>query len=100
MAQMKTFFITLLFAVLSVTSFGQAAIVQFKTSKPYNILHFIETASGQGIHSTTFRKYIDSVSGNHAAFRTLLTDFSTINLNYPYKLEELPAKPATVPHHV
>jgi hypothetical protein len=91
MAQMKTFFITLLFAVLSVTSFGQADIVQFKTSKPYNILHFIETASGQGIHSTTFRKYIDSVSGNHAAFRTLLTDFSTINLNYPYKLEELPA---------
>jgi hypothetical protein len=71
MAVLKPFLNTFLFTALYIVSFGQADIVQFKTSKPYNILHFIETASGQGIYSTTFRKYIDSLSVNNAAFRTL-----------------------------
>ncbi|MCG2617081.1 hypothetical protein LZZ85_22485 [Terrimonas sp. NA20] len=72
-------------------SFSQS-IVRFKSSKPYAVLSFVETASGQEVHSSTFKRYIDtSALKNDTAFSSLLNDFGRINLSYNYSREEYPA---------
>ncbi|MET0464509.1 MAG: hypothetical protein ABW007_15190 [Chitinophagaceae bacterium] len=72
-------------------SFSQS-IVRFKSSKPYSVLSFIETASGVEVHSSTFKHYIDSsISATDTVFNALLRDFGKVNLSYNYKREDYPA---------
>jgi hypothetical protein len=89
---MKFFILSLLLLSLSChISFSQS-VIRFKSGKPYAILSFIETASGQQAHSSTFKRYIDTtIARDDSAFASLLRDFSVINLSHNYNREEYPS---------
>jgi hypothetical protein len=68
-------------------------ILEFKISKPYCLLNFLETAAGQGSRSQTLKQHIDKKkTDNDSLFQKILRDFSGINLDYAWKREEFPAR--------
>lgn len=89
---MKFFLVPLLLSTaFTHVSFAQS-VVRLKSSKPYAVLSFVETASGQQSHSSTFKRYIDTaIAKSDTVFSALMCDFSLINLSYNYNREEYPS---------
>jgi hypothetical protein len=89
---MRFLLLPLLLLVSSASVSFSQSIVRFKSGKPYAVLSFVETASGQQVYSSTYKKYIDTaISKSDTAFSSLMRDFWRINLSYNYNREEYPA---------
>jgi hypothetical protein len=83
--------LALLLVIVSGAASGQD-IVQFRISKPYSVLSFIETATGAQGTSPTLRKFIEaSIPKEDTVFNNLLVDFARLSLYNNYKRGELPA---------
>lgn len=83
----KAISIVLFFIVFS--SYSQIGF-SFKISKPYYIFNFLETATSNNGFSSTFKDYIDKELSDNADFKKLTKEFSKINTNYSYTINDLP----------
>ena len=70
---------------------GSAQSFQFKTSKVYCLLNFLETATQQPRTSPVLYAFIQANTRNDAAFATLCKEFSRVPLYATYRFEGYPA---------
>jgi hypothetical protein len=88
---MKTTFLVLCFLLFFKISNCQN-VVNFKISKPYCILNFIETATNKNGTSSTLKQYIVDNTKNDEIFASLCSDFKLLKLDYNFRREEFPIK--------
>ncbi|WP_428224004.1 hypothetical protein [Flavobacterium sp.] len=86
---MEKILITLILLTSSL-GFGQDFFT-YKISKPYCVLHFMETASpsSQGV-SITYKEFIDQNGLNDAEFKMLCNEYKNLNFYYNIIKEDYP----------
>lgn len=88
---MKKYTTIILLCLLTQPAFTQNTIgFQFKISKPYCLLNFLEAANHGSRTSSTLQGFIDEKTKGDARFTQLRDDFAQIQLDYSIKREEFP----------
>ncbi|AEA45804.1 hypothetical protein [Fluviicola taffensis] len=88
---MKKLFVLASLCLVFQTAFSENTIqFQFKISKPYCILNFLETANHEHNTSSALEQFIVSKTKEDKEFAQLISDFDRIKLNYSFKREEFP----------
>lgn len=71
--------------------FGYAQnVYNYKISKPYCVLNFLQTASGSQGTSFTYRDYIKQKTQNDLKFKTIVDDFAKLSLHFPINNDDYP----------
>ena len=83
--------VTLVWLFLSGITLHATDIVQFRISKPYCLLNFMETMIHGNGTSSTLQKYIaERVAKEDTTFKNLVKDYNQLQLDYSYTREEYP----------
>lgn len=85
---MRLLVIILLLLLSSVS--GKAQQVQFKTSKQYCVLNFLETATQQPRTLPSLYEFIQAQTANDAKFKALCQEYSTLQLHPSYRFDGYP----------
>jgi hypothetical protein len=86
MRQLHLYLIVIFFSI-----FGYAQnIYNYKISKPYCVLNFMQTASGAQGTSFTYRDYINEKTVNDFKFKALVDDFSKLSLHFAINNDDSP----------
>jgi hypothetical protein len=81
----------LIVAALFLVLASGAGVVEFKLSKPYGVLNFIETATGGHGTSATYKDFITSnVPASDTFFYELCHSYKSIRVDYNYVRDEFP----------
>lgn len=64
--------------------------LQFKISKPYGILNFMETAIGKQGTSSTLQKFIIDHTKGDTTFQNMMKKLVSLRLDYSYERDEFP----------
>ena len=72
-------------------AFSQNTIAfQFKVSKPYCIVNFLETAAHRHGISSTLEQFITEKTKGNNEFAKLISDYDQVKLDYSFRREEFP----------
>ena len=85
------FILSFLLSIVCISIAYTQALVQTKFSKPFAIIKFLETTKGGHGTSITFKHQIDtSFLGKDVAFRNLVNEYQSMQLDYNYVKEQYP----------
>lgn len=80
---------------LSLLAIGNAAgapmpMLEFKISRPYLVLNFLETSKGVYGTSPSLKAYIESKTGRDSSFKRLVDDYVGLNLDQSFQRDGFP----------